>query len=59
MIWYLLINIIIESHKLGDLLMKKVFFYGSGAFMSIVSDRDSVFINDYWSELYYHMKIKQ
>ena len=59
MVWYLLINAIIKFHKLGDLLMKKVFLHGPGTFMSIVSDKDSVFISDYWSELYYYMKIKQ
>ena len=59
MVWYLSINAIIKSHKLDDLLMEKVFLYGPGASMSIVSDRGSVFTSDYWSELYYHMKIKQ
>ena len=59
MIWYLLINIIIKFHKLSDLLMEEIFFCGSDALMGIISDRDSVFISDYWSELCYHMKIKQ
>ena len=59
MIQYLSTNAIIKSHELNDLLMKEVFFCGSDASMSIISDRDSVFISDYWSELCYHMKIKQ
>ena len=59
MIQYLPTNVIIKSHKLSDLLMKKIFLCGPGAFMSIVSDRGSVFISNYWSELCYHMKIKQ
>ena len=59
MVWYLSTNIIIKFHELGDLLMKKVFFYDSGTSMSIILNRDSVFINDYWSELCYYIKIKQ
>ena len=59
MVWYLLTNVIIKFHKLDDLLMEEVFLHDSGAFMSIISDKDSVFISDYWSELCYHMKIKQ
>ena len=58
-IWYLLINVIIKFHKLGNLLMEEIFLCDSDASMSIVSDRDSVFISDYWSELCYHIKIKQ
>ena len=56
---YLSTNIIIKFYELGDLLMKKVFLHDSGTFIGIVSNRDPVFINDYWSELCYHMKIKQ
>ena len=59
MIQYLSINVTIKFYKLGDLLMKKVFLHGPGAFMNIISDRDSVFISDYWLELYYYLKIKQ
>ena len=59
MIWYLSTNVTIKSHKLGDLLMEKVFLHNPDTSMSIVSDRGSVFISDYWSELCYHMKIKQ
>ena len=59
MVWYLSINIIIKSHKLGNLLMKEVFFHDSDIFIDIISDRNSVFISDYWSELYYHIKIRQ
>ena len=47
MIQYLLINIIIKSYKLDDFLMKKVFFYGLNTLMSIILNRDSVFISDY------------
>ena len=47
MVWYLSTNIIIKFHELGDLLMKEVFLCGSGTFMGIVSNRDSVFISDY------------
>ena len=59
MVWYLSINVIIKFYELGDLLMEEVFLCGSGAFMGIISDRSSVFISDYWSELCYYMKIKQ
>ena len=59
MVWYLSTNTIIKSHKLSDLLMEEVFLYGSSTPMSIISDRDSVFISDYWSELCYYLKIKQ
>ena len=59
MVQYLPINVIIKSHKLGDLLMEEVFLHSPGTPIGIVSDRDSVFISDYWSELCYHMKIKQ
>ena len=59
MIQYLSTNATIKSYKLGDLLMKEIFFHDSGTFMGIVSDRGSVFISDYWSELCYYMKIKQ
>ena len=59
MVWYLSINAIIKFHKLGDLLIEEVFLYDSDTSMNIISDRDSVFINNYWLELYYHMKIKQ
>ena len=59
MVQYLPTNIIIKSHKLGDLLIKEVLLHDPDAFMSIISDRDSVFISDYWSELCYYMKIKQ
>ena len=59
MVWYLSTNAIIKSYKLDDLLIKEVFFYDSDAFMGIISDRGPVFINDYWSELCYYMKIKQ
>ena len=59
MVWYLSTNIIIKSHKLDNLLMKKIFFYSSGIFMSIISNKNSIFISDYWSELYYYIKIKQ
>ena len=47
MVQYLSINVIIKFHKLDDLLMEKIFFCGLGAFMSIISDRDFVFISDY------------
>ena len=47
MIQYLSINAIIKFHKLGNLLMKEVFFYDSDASMSIISDRDFIFISDY------------
>ena len=47
MIQYLLINVIIKFHELGDLLMENVFLCGSSTSMGIVSNRDSVFINDY------------
>ena len=59
MVQYLSTNVIIKSYELGDLLMKEVFLCDSDIFMSIVSDRNSVFISDYWSELCYHIKIKQ
>ena len=59
MVQYLSTNAIIKFHKLGDLLMKEVFLCDSGTFMNIVSDRDPIFISDYWSELCYDMKIKQ
>ena len=59
MVWYLSTNVTIKFYKLSDLLMKEVFLCDPDTFMSIVSDRDSVFISDYWSELCYHMKIKQ
>ena len=59
MIQYLSINAIIKFHELGDLLMEEVFLCDSDAPMGIVSDRGPVFISDYWSELCYHMKIKQ
>ena len=59
MIQYLSINAIIKFYKLGNLLMKEIFLYDSGTFMSIISDKSSVFISDYWSELCYHIKIKQ
>ena len=59
MIQYLSTNAIIKFHKLGDLLMEEVVLCDSDASMGIVSDRDSVFISDYWSELCYYMKIKQ
>ena len=59
MVWYLSTNVIIKFHELGDLLIKEVFLCGSDTFMGIVSDRDPVFISDYWSELCYYMKIKQ
>ena len=59
MVQYLSINATIKSHELGDLLMEEVFLCGPGAPMGIVSDRGSVFTSDYWSELCYHMKIKQ
>ena len=58
MVWYLLINVIIKFYELNDLLMKKVFLYDSDAFINIILNKNSVFINDYWSELYYYMKIK-
>ena len=56
---YLSINATIKFYKLGDLLMKKVFLCDPGTSMNIISNRDSVFINNYWSELCYYMKIKQ
>ena len=59
MVQYLLTNIIIKFHELGDLLMKKIFLCDPDTFMGIVSDRGSVFISDYWSELCYYLKIKQ
>ena len=57
-IQYLSTNIIIKFHELSDLLMEKIFLYGSGASMNIISNRNSVFINGYWLELCYHIKIK-
>ena len=39
--------------------MEEIFLCGSGTPMGIISDRGPVFISDYWSELCYHMKIKQ
>ena len=59
MVQYLSTNVIIKFYKLDDLLMKEVFLYDSGTFMSIVLDRDFIFISDYWSELCYYIKIKQ
>ena len=59
MVQYLPTNATIKSHELGDLLMKEIFLCGPGTLMGIISDRDPVFISDYWSELCYYMKIKQ
>ena len=59
MVQYLPTNAIIKFHKLGNLLMKEVFLCDPDTSIDIVLDRDSVFISDYWSELYYYMKIKQ
>ena len=59
MIQYLSTNIIIKFYELSDLLMKEIFFHDLNTSMSIVSDRGPVFISNYWSELCYHMKIKQ
>ena len=59
MIWYLSINVIIKFYKLNDLLIKKIFFYNSDTFIDIILNKNSVFISDYWSELCYHIKIKQ
>ena len=47
MIQYLSTNVTIKFYELDDLLMKEIFLCGSDTFMSIVSDRDSVFISDY------------
>ena len=59
MVWYLSTNIIIKSYELGNLLMEKIFLCNSGTLIGIISDRNPVFISDYWLELYYHIKIKQ
>ena len=59
MVWHLSTNVIIKSHELSDLLMKEVFLCSSGTSMDIISNRGSVFISDYWSELCYYIKIKQ
>ena len=53
---YLPINKIINTQMLVSLIKEKCFFKIDQSH-SIIMDRDSVFINQYWSDLCFYLKI--
>ena len=58
MIKYLLIIIKIDAAKLTNVFFKKIVLHFDMS-INIVNDKNSLFINAFWSILCYHAKIKR
>ncbi len=58
MAWYISISKTLTAMQLADIFFEKIVCHYR-TLKEIVSDKDSIFTNSYWSEVYYQVKIKR